>query len=255
MPFIVSAGQKADKARMEVPPAGMHQARCIGLESYGYVKSDLFPETKPSPKMGIVWELLGITSSDGQPMTVRQTYTRSLHEKSKLRPVLESWRGKSFTDAELAAFDLEKVLGAHCSIMISTGKNKDGQEVYKVLAITPMQGEANAPSLMATYIWDCIEHGLHGEHWEMLPVWLRRDICIAQGTTLEELEDQKANAHAAPESLRNVSREPANGNGSKPISQEMQARMLEDSAKAIQEEAIRAGLSSAETDFDEDLPF
>jgi hypothetical protein len=44
---------------------------------------------------------------------VQKRYTASLNEKATLRKDLESWRGKPFTKEELAAFDLEKLLGAN----------------------------------------------------------------------------------------------------------------------------------------------
>lgn len=55
---------------------------------------------------------------DGRPFGVSKTYTLSLHEKAALRLDIESWRGRSLSDEELAGFDLIKLLGQTAKIEI-----------------------------------------------------------------------------------------------------------------------------------------
>ena len=43
---------------------------------------------------------------NGRRFQLRKDYKNSLHEKAGLRKDLEAWRGRRFTDAELAGFDL-----------------------------------------------------------------------------------------------------------------------------------------------------
>jgi len=50
-----------------------------------------------------------------------------LSEKANLRKDLENWRGKGFTEAELAGFDVESIRGANCLLTITeteSGKRK-----------------------------------------------------------------------------------------------------------------------------------
>jgi len=47
-----------------------------------------------------------------KPRALCQTYTNSMSKKSQLRALLESWRGKAFTDEEAKAFELSKIMGA-----------------------------------------------------------------------------------------------------------------------------------------------
>lgn len=61
---------------------------------------------------------------DGQPYVVSGFYTNSLNEKSRLRPMLESWRGRPFTEEELDGFDLQNVLGKPCLLSVI---HKDGK--------------------------------------------------------------------------------------------------------------------------------
>jgi hypothetical protein len=60
-----------------------------------------------------------------------------------LRAVLESWRGKKFTDAELDGFDLEKLLGANCQIHAAHDVGADGNTYANVtLVLPPVKGAA-----------------------------------------------------------------------------------------------------------------
>ena len=73
------------------------------------------------------------------PRAFVQTLTLSLHKKAKLRSILESWRGKSFSESDLKdGFDLSKLLGQPCQIQIIHQNRKDGDGIYaKMTAILP----------------------------------------------------------------------------------------------------------------------
>lgn len=114
-----------------VAPAGLHAAVCVdvvdlGLKDFGF---------GPQEKIQIRWQLEE-TDERGRRYMVVGTYTPSLHEKSKLRPLLESWRGKKFSEDELKQFDIERLLGANCQLSI-THNMKDGGTYANVAAIVP----------------------------------------------------------------------------------------------------------------------
>jgi hypothetical protein len=122
----------------EQAPVGAHVARCIKLIDIGTHHGEY--EGVPNVRHQIIvgWELPGelIQTGDyaGQPFTVSEFYTLSLSEKSKLRPMLESWRGKPFTEDELRGFDLANLLGKPC--MIQVGRNKkDRAKVQAVMSL------------------------------------------------------------------------------------------------------------------------
>jgi hypothetical protein len=75
---------------------------------------------------------------DGErfPLLVRDRYTLSLGEKSRLRKFLESWRGKKLTPDELKKLDLETLLGKPALLQIT--HNVSGDNTY-----------ANITSIMA----------------------------------------------------------------------------------------------------------
>lgn len=108
-------------------PEGVYTARCFKIIDLGTQWIEWAGEKKEQRKVLITWELLDdeVKMEDGRPFAATKQYTATLDERGRLRPDLEAWRGKKFTDAELEAFDLKTVLGAYCTIQIvhdETGK-------------------------------------------------------------------------------------------------------------------------------------
>ena len=67
-----------------------------------------------------------VLMEDERPFAVTKKYTLSLHEKAALRLDIESWRGKSLTEEELAGFDLVGLLGHTAKIEVElTQKTKE----------------------------------------------------------------------------------------------------------------------------------
>ena len=112
------------------PPEGVWPAVCVDIVDLGMVSH---PQYGEKHKCRIVWEI-SEKMSDGRPFTAQKQYTVSLHEKASLHKDLKAWRGKPFTAAELEGFDLEKVLGAPCQLVI-THEEKDGMVYGNITAI------------------------------------------------------------------------------------------------------------------------
>ena len=111
----------------ELTPEGAYIARCIKVIDLGTQTTTGQYGTKSQKKVMVTWELLDddVKMKDGKPFAANQFYTASLHEKSQLRKDLEAWRGKKFTDDELAGFDLNNVLGTYCYLQVV--HSADGQ--------------------------------------------------------------------------------------------------------------------------------
>ena len=100
-------------------PAGTHIAVCCAMVDIGSQWSEQYKNA--SRKVMIGWEIPGETITiDGEerPRTIYKRYTASLNPKARLRKDLEAWRGKAFTDQELAAFDLVKIVGTGCMLTV-----------------------------------------------------------------------------------------------------------------------------------------
>jgi hypothetical protein len=95
-------------------------------------------QTKQQHKVRIVWQIDEAMPDDGKRFIVQKRYTLSLHEKSNLRKELEAWRGRSFTDEELAGFDLEKLIGVNCFLNV-VHTTKDGKTYANIASIMPLK--------------------------------------------------------------------------------------------------------------------
>ena len=124
MPLIAKGGKHYTPA-----PEGLWPAVCVDVCDLGMVEG----QWGPKPKCRIVWEISELMN-DGRRFTVSQQFTVSLHEKSALHKLLKAWRGKPFTPEELEGFDVEKVIGAPCQLVI-TQEEKDGSVYGNITAI------------------------------------------------------------------------------------------------------------------------
>ena len=94
------------------------------------------------------WETEDIDPNTNKRYTVIGKFGKTLSPKGRLRPFLESWRGRKFTEAELAGFDLEKLVGANCQLQIVHEIGSTGQEWANIQAIiaSPKSAAKLSPS-------------------------------------------------------------------------------------------------------------
>lgn len=144
MAFIASDSGGSNFKRV---PSGAFIGRCYSLIDLGTQHSEGQYGPKDQHKIQIGWELFG-EDDDGQPltveyegktmpMTIKKSYTVSLHEKSGLRRDLASWRGRDFTDDEAKAFDISKLMGAYCMVNVTTSEN-NGKTYSNVAGLTKL---------------------------------------------------------------------------------------------------------------------
>lgn len=144
MAFIASDSGGSNFKRV---PSGAFIGRCYSLIDLGTQHTDGQYGPKDQHKIQIGWELFGedddgnplTVEFDGRimPMTIKKSYTVSLHEKSGLRRDLASWRGRDFTDEEAKAFDISKLLGAYCMVNVTTSEN-NGKTYSNVAGLTKL---------------------------------------------------------------------------------------------------------------------
>lgn len=115
--------------------AGTKQAVCYDVWDIGIQESEFNGEKLVSHKVIIAFEVPDLVDEGefkGKRMTINKWFTLSLHEKSNLRPFLESWRGKSFTENELKGFDVEKLIGVNCMLSIVHSKSRKGKSFANI---------------------------------------------------------------------------------------------------------------------------
>jgi hypothetical protein len=131
--------------QFENPSPGSHIARCFQLVDLGTNNHSYNGETWQSRDVRFTFELPFETMEGkynaehkGKPFAMSTTMKQSLHASSKLRPFLESWRGRKFTKEELTAYDPRKCVGAPCRLTLIA----DGDKVF-IDSICPLgKGEA-----------------------------------------------------------------------------------------------------------------
>lgn len=128
-------------------PAGTHLARAFRLIDLGTHHGEWQGAPTVRNQVFIGWELPDELDSFGdkmQPYTVGRFFTNSLSEKSNLRPLLESWRGKAFSVEELMKFDLETIVGQPCMLTV-VHEQKDGKTKAKVVSAAKLPKNMTAP--------------------------------------------------------------------------------------------------------------
>lgn len=106
-------------------PEGLHTAICYGVIDIGTHQNNFDGKAKFQRQIVVMWELPEeriTVERDGQeldlPRAQSNFYTLSMHSKAKLRKHVEGIRGKKFSDAEAANFDLKDLIGVPCQLQI-----------------------------------------------------------------------------------------------------------------------------------------
>lgn len=160
-------------------PADSHRAVCDMIVDLGMQPSELYG---PKHQVYIRWclpdEQIEYTDKDDNqkkgPMVTGGFYTVSLHEKSKLRPMLESWRGQAFTEAELAGFDINDVAGKACLLSV-IHKEKGGKMRDVISAVSKLPKGIDTPKLPADQP-PMIYDDDHQHNFNNLPEWLQKTV-------------------------------------------------------------------------------
>lgn len=127
---------RAPEGKYVVAPEGLHAAVCCDVIDHGVVDTPFGQKSQ----VEVRWQLEDAIETPAgliRPI-VRQRFTNSLHEKAKLRLVLETWRGQKLSKAELKAFDLETLIGASCQIQVIHRVSDEGNTFANVNAVIPL---------------------------------------------------------------------------------------------------------------------
>lgn len=121
-----------DKGRDFVPPpSGLQAAVCCDVVELGLVDTPFGKKRKVRLCFQSEHKM-----EDGKPFIVTQNFGATLHKKGSLRPALEGWRGKPFTDAEADDFDLEVLIGKQCQLLV-VHNVKEGVTYGNIQSIVP----------------------------------------------------------------------------------------------------------------------
>ena len=98
------------------------------------------------PKLKLVFELAQ-EKANGYRVTASRTYTKSLHEKSALRPELQRWLGRPLNERELASgFSYRTLMGRPCTLSVVPALSESGHAYQKIVSIGAATEAALKPS-------------------------------------------------------------------------------------------------------------
>ncbi|MFA5606772.1 MAG: hypothetical protein WDA07_06245 [Leucobacter sp.] len=173
MGFKVSAGSGGGD--FTPVPEGTHVGRCIRFVDLGTQVDEWQGKRKTLRKIVLSWEIPSQRTEDDRPMTISKRYTASLGEKATLRADLEAWRGRAFSDAELAGFEMRNILGKPCMLSV-THKTNDGKTRAQVKAILAMPPGVTCAEAENELIFFSMEEGFDADLFEALPDWQKEVI-------------------------------------------------------------------------------
>lgn len=142
----IIAKAETKQQEYEPIPADIHDAVCFAIYDVGTVVDERYKDNNGKPKQKheviITWEVTDVRDdfkqADGTtknlPKAISEKYNLTLNcnksgVPSKLRGMLESWRGKPFTEQELLGFSLKNIAGKPCRLHIMH-EPKDGGGVW-----------------------------------------------------------------------------------------------------------------------------
>jgi hypothetical protein len=131
-------------------PAGTYVARCFSMVHIGTITDEYEGKLRERNKIRVSFETPTETKEfkegEGQkPFIVHKEFTLSMSRKASLRKMLESWRGKPFTDEEAAAFDISKLIGKPCMISVIHKTSGGGNTYAELTSITSLPKGLTVP--------------------------------------------------------------------------------------------------------------
>lgn len=137
--------EKSGGSNFAPHPEGAFPARCIRIIDLGTQTKVFKGESNDLHQIMFVFEsseLMPDGEKKGQPFIISTKLTASLGQKATMRKLLESWRGKKFTELERKQFDLKNVLGKPCIIQVVHSLPNAQGNVYANIAniMSPMPG-------------------------------------------------------------------------------------------------------------------
>ena len=164
------------KERTPLLDPGVYPAVCSMVIDLGTQYNATY--NKSAHQVRLVWEIVGeFVKIDGKdlPRQIFKDFTVSFDDRSNLRKMLQSWRGKPFTPEELQKFDLPNLLGACCLLQLIHKTSERGNAYAAVENIMALPKGTAKPEASRTVIFDLDDPATYGV-FETLPRYTQETI-------------------------------------------------------------------------------
>ena len=179
-------------------PGGTYMGVCIAVVDLGeqYEQFDKQKQGKYVEQCMFIFELpserVEVDGEDKPRWISSRRLTQSLHERSKLSSILESWRGQPLSEQEISdGFDLSAMLGQPAMLTVSIKERKDGTQRNQLTAVSGFPKGTPTPQAESELIrFDADEPD--AEALAKLPEWVQDIIAkstqFAQDPPVEKVE-------------------------------------------------------------------
>jgi len=188
----VSIIATTSSGEFEMIPSGSFIARCYKMIDVGTHTVSWGDEPiKPQRQVYLFWEILEdedgekVAMKDGRPFSVQNRYTLSTHPKSKLRQIVDTWRGKALTDSEAIDFDVAVLAGQYCRLQINHVE-ANGKTYANVTAVGFTKKKPTGQNEVT--VWSVAEPNM--EQLSTMPQWLQDK--IAESMEMADRQDKAA---------------------------------------------------------------
>jgi len=131
-------------------PEGTFLARCVDVVDLGEkVEAYQNNPKKLVPKLALVFATEENREFNGtiEPIPLVAEFSQSMGEKSNLRKFAESWRGKSYTDADIQqGVKFGGMAGAYAQISVEHKISKAGRTYANIKSISPVMKGVPKPA-------------------------------------------------------------------------------------------------------------
>lgn len=137
-------------AKFKAHPEGQFVAQCVDAIDLGE-KVESYPGSpdKLSHKCALVFRTGETNEETGEPIDIAGEFTVSMGEKANLRKFLESWRGKSYKEEEIAlGVPLHKLDGQWALLTVEHKTSQKGRTYARISSVAglPKQMAAHKPT-------------------------------------------------------------------------------------------------------------
>ena len=158
--------------------AGLHPAVAIGVYDIGHRMDIRFGKVKH--EYVFVFELPAaeplVIDGETLPRTLSTTLTASMGSKSNLRPLLEGWRGKAFTEEEANGYDITRILGAKAQVNV-VHVERNGKTYANIKNVLPAPKGSTFAASTKPVAWSVTSLDSAAELEQLdIPPWVKKKI-------------------------------------------------------------------------------
>jgi hypothetical protein len=200
---------KVPKTKHQLPPIGVHPARCVGVVDVGTQTSKYYEGRRP--KVVITFELpnelaVFVEERGEEPFHQSSIYTNSLGDRSNLYRDIVAWQGKGAVDK--LRDDLGILVGAACLLNITHEDTPNGTR-SKIVGITPVPKGTVVPAQISPSLTYSISDGVAGGRYDELPSWIQKMILESEEIDGEHPSEGQIVERNVRQATANAQAEPA----------------------------------------------